>query len=253
MLVQMARGLAEAGHGVLLITLEDTTRQIAIRTLASAAGLDADRVGRGDIRDYEWASVAHGAGQLASLPFHIDDRARPRVEDVVARIYATHSRHPNIDVAIIDYVQKLHAAGRWSGKRNDELEVISGQLAATAHHLRIAVGMGAQLNREYEKRGGGRPMGTDLRDSGAIEQDSRLTIQLERPQLFGVNTLGEPNHEPSDGKAVAWVVKNTHGKSGGRVVLDFDAATLTFSDPSAEWRPRPGAQNREHYTETGEL
>jgi replicative DNA helicase len=155
--------------------------QIAQQMLCSHCRVDSHRLRTGMLAENEYQKLNLGAGALAEAPILIDDSADLSILEIRARARRQKAEHPELGLVIIDYLQKVHAK---SESREREIAVISSQLKSLAKELEIPVMCLAQLNRNPEGREGNKPQLSDLRESGAIEQDADVVMLLYREDYY---------------------------------------------------------------------
>ncbi len=203
---------------VLIFTLEMEKLQLVQRLLATRSEVSASRIRTGDIHDAEWSSLANAAGILHTDKIHLCDQGVSTVEDVrvVSRAFA--ARHP-CDAIIVDYMQLLTGRGE---SREQDVSGMSRGLKNLAKELRCPVIALSQLNRSVETRPDKRPRLSDLRESGAIEQDADSVMFIYRDDYYNPQT-----NEP--GVAEIAVAKNRHGPVG-MAKLDWHAPSTRFKN-----------------------
>ena len=170
---------------VLFFSLEMAASQIAQQMLCSHCRVDSHRLRTGMLAENEYQKLNLGAGALAEAPILIDDSADLSILEIRARARRQKAEHPEMGLVIIDYLQKVHAK---SESREREVAVISSQLKSLAKELEIPVICLAQLNRRPEGREGNTPQLSDLRESGAIEQDADVVMLLYREDYYNRET-----------------------------------------------------------------
>ncbi|MBV9408411.1 MAG: DnaB-like helicase C-terminal domain-containing protein, partial [Candidatus Eremiobacteraeota bacterium] len=178
---------------VALFSLEMTKQELVERFLSSEARLDASKLRRGAIADRDWEKIGHAMGVLHELPIYLDDAGAVTVTEIRSRLRRLKSAH-GLACVFIDYLQLVRPATL--GKvvnRNEELSDICRTLKATAKDLEIPVIALAQLNRAVETRADKRPLLSDLRDSGAIEQEADIVTFLYRDVYYNKETSPEPD------------------------------------------------------------
>ncbi len=194
---------------VAVFSLEMTKQELVERLLSSEARLDASKLRRGAIADRDWEKIGHAMGVLHELPIHLDDSGAPTVTEIRSRLRRLKSAH-GLSCVIIDYLQLVRpstAAGK-QVNRNEELSDICRTLKATAKDLEVPVIALAQLNRAVETRNDKRPLLSDLRDSGAIEQEADIVTFLYRDAYYNKETSPEPD-------ATEFIIaKHRNGKVG---------------------------------------
>ncbi len=179
---------------VALFSLEMSSTQLVKRLISAEAELPADKIRKGNLKDYEWAQLTTLAGKLSEAQIFIDDTPAISIFELRAKCRRLKMQH-NIEVVIVDYLQLMSGTGdNRMGNREQEISQISRALKALAKELDVAVIALSQLNRSVETRGGSkRPQLADLRESGAIEQDADLVMFLYRPEYYQITEDEEGN------------------------------------------------------------
>ncbi|MEN3202443.1 MAG: replicative DNA helicase [Atribacterota bacterium] len=190
---------------VAIFSLEMSKDQIAQRMLCSEARIDAGRVRKGFLTEKDWPQLAQAAGRLAEAPIFIDDTPSISVLELRAKARRLKAEK-NLGLVIIDYLQLMKGYGR-SENRQQEISEISRSLKAMARELNIPVIAVSQLSRAVEQRSPKRPQLSDLRESGAIEQDADLVILIYREDYYNPNT-------PKKNIAEVIVAKQRNGPVG---------------------------------------
>jgi replicative DNA helicase len=160
--------------------------QLVKRLIASEARLSAEKLRKGDLAEHEFQQLHSRIKKLSSAPIYIDDSPGISVFDLRAKCRRLKLQH-NIDLVIIDYLQLMTAGGNKSqGNREQEISTISRSIKEIAKELNIPIIALSQLSRSVEQRGGDkRPVLSDLRESGAIEQDADIVSFIYRPEYYG--------------------------------------------------------------------
>lgn len=218
----LAISLAEQDLPVLLLSMEMPEGEVADRAISSIGGIDYGALQTGKLDDLEWGELSRAVELGRRLPFYVDDQSALRLRDIKSKARSV----KGLKVLIVDYLQLSASTGEYSN-RNAEIEEISRGLKALAKDMNIAVIELSQLNREVEKRANKRPNLSDLRDSGAIEQDADVVMFLWPVREFegeGRRILG------------LGVDKNRQGKKG-EFGLDFYGAYQRWSESTADIRP----------------
>lgn len=219
----LAITLAEQGLPVLMLSQEMPEGEVADRAISSIGGIDYGNLQSGRLNDIEWSQMTEAVERVQALPFFVDDQPALRLRDIRAKARMV----KGLRILILDYLQ-LSASSGEHASRNAEIEEISRGLKALAKDMGIAVIELSQLNREVEKRANKRPNLSDLRDSGAIEQDADVVAFLWMVREFegeGRRILG------------LGVDKNRQGKKG-EFGLDFFGGTQRWSESTADIRPQ---------------
>lgn len=185
--LSMARNTAvDHNMGVALFSLEMSSVQLVKRLIASESRLSAEKLRKGDLREHEFQQLHTRISKLATAPLYIDDTPGISVFDLRAKCRRLKMQY-NIDMVIIDYLQLMTAGGnKGSGNREQEISTISRSIKEIAKELNIPIIALSQLSRSVEQRGGDkRPVLSDLRESGAIEQDADIVSFIYRPEYYG--------------------------------------------------------------------
>ena len=195
---------------VVIFNLEMSKNQVANRILCSEAMVDSNKIRTGKIDDSEWMKLANASGRLADSPIYIDDTPGISIMEIRARCRKL-KLEKNIGLVVIDYLQLIQGTGKRNASREQEISEISRSLKILAKELDIPVIALSQLSRGAEKREDKRPMLSDLRESGAIEQDADIVMFLYRDDYYNEN---------SEKKNIAEVILAKHrGGSTGTVEL----------------------------------
>ena len=213
---------------IALFSLEMSSLQIVNRLISSEAELDSDKIKKGNLKDYEWQQLLHKTDQLNNAKIFIDDTPALSILELRAKSRRLKSQH-DIQCIIVDYLQLMSGEyGKSSGNREQEIASISRSLKAIAKELNVPVLALSQLSRAVETRGGDkRPVLSDLRESGSIEQDADMVLFIYRADRYDIT-------EDEDGNLTAGVAelllrKNRNGPTG-KVKLKFIERFAKFAD-----------------------
>ena len=216
---------------IALFSLEMSSLQIVNRLISSEAELDSDKIKKGNLKDYEWQQLLHKTDQLNNAKIFIDDTPALSILELRAKSRRLKSQH-DIQCIIVDYLQLMSGEyGKSSGNREQEIASISRSLKAIAKELNVPVLALSQLSRAVETRGGDkRPVLSDLRESGSIEQDADMVLFIYRADRYDIT-------EDEDGNLTAGVAelllrKNRNGPTG-KVKLKFIERFAKFADLSS--------------------
>ncbi|MGH7584239.1 MAG: replicative DNA helicase [Gemmatimonadales bacterium] len=215
--------------GVALFSLEMSTEALVQRMLCAEARVDSLAVRQGRVRDADYPRLAAAAGVLQNCPVWIDDT--PALTLLEMRSKARRLRAENdVRLIIVDYLQLMRSP-EYSDNRVQEISDISRSLKALARELDLPVIALSQLSRAPEQRGGERtPMLSDLRDSGAIEQDADVVIFIHRPEMYkDLREKAEQKGEPLDGRAEVLLSKHRNGPTGN-IKLHFEKQYTRFQN-----------------------
>jgi replicative DNA helicase len=212
---------------VAIFSLEMAGLQLVNRLISAEAELDGDKIRRGNLAEHEWTQLERKIGSLNNAPLYIDDTAAISIFELRAkcrRLVRTHG----VKAVIIDYLQLMTAGMDLKGNREQEVSIISRNLKAIAKELKIPIIALSQLNRSVETRSGDkRPQLSDLRESGAIEQDADMVFFIHRPEYYGITEDSEGNSIL--GLAEIIIAKHRNGKTGS-AWLKFKADYAKFTD-----------------------
>lgn len=208
--LSLARNTAiDFGKAVALFSLEMSSIQLVNRLIASETQLSQDKLKKGNLEKYEWEQLHAKIPKLAEAPIFIDDTPALSIFELRAKCRRLKSQH-DIQLVIIDYLQLMTAAGEGKGNREQEISTISRSLKSIAKELEVPIIALSQLSRAVETRGGDkRPQLSDLRESGAIEQDADMVMFIYRPEYYGI-TQGEDG-SPLTGIGQLIVAKHRNG------------------------------------------
>lgn len=209
-------------RGVAVFSLEVDRRQIAINLLCRAAQVPAQKLRSVTLNQREWESLAQAASTLAKLPIYVDDSPGLNTMAIRSRARRLKARH-DIGLVVIDYLQLLELGGGRQENRQQEISSISRSLKLLARELEVPVITISQLSRAVESRESHKPRMSDLRESGAIEQDADLILLLYRDEYYN------PDKEEAKGKAEVIIAKQRNGPTGS-VDLAFIGEQLRFED-----------------------
>ncbi len=212
-----------SGPGVVLIySLEMPTRELILRMLASRSGVNQGRIRSGmGLVPEDWAKLARSIGELHTAPIYIEDTPVAHVSAVRAAAKKI-QRERGLAAVVIDHIQLMASQSR--GNRVSEISDISRGLKLLAKELNIPVIALSQLNRAVEQRTDKRPMMSDLRESGTIEQDADVVMMLYRGEVY------EKDNEEIKGHAEVNVVKQRNGKIGMSKLI-FQGEYSRFKNP----------------------
>ena len=207
---------------VAIFSLEMSKSQLVQRMLCSEARIDAQNLRKGRLAEKDWAPLSNAAGRLASAPIFIDDTAGITCLEIKAKARRLKAQY-NLGLVIIDYLQLISSSGRIEN-RQQEISEISRSLKGLARELNVPVIAVSQLSRAVEQRIERRPRLSDLRESGAIEQDADLVVFIYREEYYKPKT---------EKKGIAEVIigKQRNGPTG-KVELTFVKEYAKFENLS---------------------
>ena len=211
--LSMARNIAVLKEiPVAFFSLEMSSVQLITRLISAETGLSSEKLRTGKLEAHEWEQLNVKVSALEKAPLFIDDTPSLSIFDLRAKARRLASQH-GIKLIIIDYLQLMTAVtNNKSGNREQEISTISRNLKALAKELDVPVIALSQLSRAVETRGGTkRPLLSDLRESGAIEQDADIVSFIYRPEYYGINEWDDEERSPSEGQAEFIVAKHRNG------------------------------------------
>ncbi len=207
---------------VAIFSLEMSKEQLVIRMLCSQANVEGTRLRTGYLHESDWPKLTIAAGNLSDAPIYIDDTAALSALELRAKARRLKSEH-GLGMVIVDYLQLMKGRTRVES-RQQEISEISRSLKALAKEINIPVIAVSQLSRKTEERTGNRPQLSDLRESGAIEQDADLILFIYRDEVYN----RDPDN-PNRGKAEVIIGKQRNGPIG-KIDLAFLDKFTTFKD-----------------------
>ena len=213
--LSMARNIAvNSNIPVVFFSLEMSAVQLITRLISSETGLSSNKLRTGKMEKHEWEQLNAKVKSLEDAPLYIDDTSALSILDLRAKARRLVSQY-GIKIIIVDYLQLMTTANTHSGgNREQEISTISRNLKALAKELDIPVIAISQLSRSVETRSGSkRPILSDLRDSGAIEQDADIVSFIYRPEYYKIDEWDDNEKTPTDGQAELIIAKHRNGKS----------------------------------------
>lgn len=209
----MARNVAvESNIPVAFFSLEMSSVQLITRLISSETGLSSEKLRTGKLEKHEWEQLNVKVKTLEKAPLFIDDTPSLSIFDLRAKARRLASQY-GIKMIMIDYLQLMTAGGsQKGGNREQEISMISRNLKALAKELSIPVIALSQLSRAVETRGGSkRPLLSDLRESGAIEQDADIVSFIYRPEYYKIDEWDDEERSPTEGQGEFIVAKHRNG------------------------------------------
>lgn len=209
----MARNIAvNQGIPVAFFSLEMASVQLITRLISSETGLSSEKLRTGRLEKHEWEQLNVKVKSLEKAPLFIDDTPSLSIFDLRAKARRLASQY-GIKLIVIDYLQLMTAGGsQKGGNREQEISMISRNLKALAKELNVPVIALSQLSRAVETRGGSkRPLLSDLRESGAIEQDADIVSFIYRPEYYKIDEWDDEERSPTEGQAEFIVAKHRNG------------------------------------------
>lgn len=214
--------------GVAVFSLEMSKEQLVMRLLSSVGRIDSQRIRTGKLRSEDWPKLTRAVGMLSEAPIYIDDTPAISVLEMRAKVRRLASQY-EIGLIVVDYLQLMR--GRSTENRTQEISEISRSLKALAKEHKVPVMALSQLNRGLESRTDKRPMMSDLRESGAIEQDADVICFIYRDEVYN-----KAEDNPEKGTAEIIIGKQRNGPTGTARLTFINEWTMfenmaSFDDP----------------------
>ena len=223
--VNVGYQVAGSGVPVLVLSLEMPEQELADRLISQAGGVYLSSVLAGDMEGETGERIMAGVSRLHEIPLVIDDQGGLSLFDVASKARSVKRKH-GLGLLVIDYLQLMTGDG---DNRNQQIEQITRGLKALAKELDIPVVALSQLSRKCEERTNKRPMNSDLRESGAIEQDADVILFVYRDEEYNPNS-------PDKGTAEVIIGKNRQGQNG-MVRMAYQGCYTRFTDLDHSWQP----------------
>lgn len=226
--ISMARNTAvDYNMGVAIFSLEMASVQLVNRMISSETGISSEKLRKGNLAEHEFKQLHERIGKLSKAPIFIDDTPALSIFDLRAKCRRLKMQH-NIQLVIIDYLQLMTAGGSGKGNREQEISTISRSIKEIAKEINVPIIALSQLSRSVETRGGDKkPMLSDLRESGAIEQDADIVTFIYRPEYYGITE--DEDGMPTADRGDIIIAKNRHG-SLDTVKLRFVKHLVKFAN-----------------------
>ncbi len=230
--LNIAENIALAGTGVGVFSLEMSKESLALRMICGRARISQHRLRSHKLRDTDWSKLGNAAGPLHEAPIFIDDTGTMTALEMRAKARRLKSQH-DIGMIIIDYMQMMSGGGR-SENRQQEMSQISRSMKGLAKELGIPVIACSQLSRMVEQRGSDkRPQLSDLRESGAIEQDADVVMFVYREEYYVRHD--DPRYPEVEGQADIIIAKQRNGPTG-TCKLSFVKDYVRFENAAPSYR-----------------
>jgi replicative DNA helicase len=225
--LSMARNMAvDHNKGIAIFSLEMSSSELINRLISSEAELSSSKIRTGQLSEDEWQKLEYKARRLEEAPLYIDDTPAISIFELRAKCRRL-KRQYDIDVVVIDYLQLMTGSNESKGNREQEVSAISRALKGIAKELNIPIICLSQLNRSVESRPDKRPQLSDLRESGAIEQDADIVSFIHRPEYYGFT---EDENQMSL-KGVAEIILSKHRAGAiGDIKLKFIGEFTKFTE-----------------------
>jgi len=231
----MARNAAiDFKKPVALFSLEMSAIQLVTRLISSETEIPQEKLRRGIMADFEWEQLNAKISKLLDAPIFIDDTAALSIFDLRAKCRRLKARH-DIQLIVVDYLQLMQGSQEHKGNREQEISSISRALKSLAKELDVPVIALSQLSRAPEKRSAAaKPILSDLRESGSIEQDSDMVLFIYRPEYYKIDV--DEAGESTSGNAEVNISKNRNGPLKD-IKLKFISKFAKFIDLELEYTP----------------
>lgn len=228
LVLSMARNIAVAYKMPLAVfSLEMSSIQLITRLITAETGLSQQKLRSGKLEPHEWTQLHHEIKEIEQADIYIDDTPALSVFDLRAKCRRLQSEH-GIKLIIIDYLQLMTTRDH-KGNREQEISHISRSLKSIAKELGVPVIALSQLSRAVENRPNKRPVLSDLRESGAIEQDADIVSFIYRPEYYQINEWDYPPIGPTEGEAEFIIAKHRNGPTD-QIRLRFEKELIKFSN-----------------------
>lgn len=218
----------ECDRPSLIFSMEMPAEQLVLRLLSSLARIDQSKMQKGELADHDWDRFASAVALLRNKPLYIDDTPALAPANLRARVRrAAREVDGSLGLIAVDYLQLMRPDNTRSDNRTQEISEISRALKAVAKEMKCPLLALSQLNREVDKRPNKRPIMSDLRDSGAIEQDADLILFIYRDEVYNEESLDK-------GVAEVIIGKQRNGVSGKTIRLSFLGSLTKFEELAPE-------------------
>ncbi len=218
--LNIAQNVARHDHPVAIFSLEMSREEIVTRMLCAEGRIDSQKLRTGQLSEADFTKLSNAAGTLYKKPIYVDDSPGLTVTEIRAKCRRLR-RRPGLDLVIVDYLQLMQGSG--GENRQQEIALISRSLKNLARELQVPIIAISQLNRSLEQREDKRPRLGDLRESGAIEQDSDVVAFIYRDEYYN------PENIETQGIAEIVIAKHRQG-AVGRVQMTFLPEFTLFAD-----------------------
>lgn len=223
--LNLAQNVALKGKkGVAIFSLEMPKQQLVSRMLCAEAEVDSHRVRTGNLQPKDWEKLVEGMTRLSDAKIYIDDASGVTATDIKAKCRRLMMEEKDLGLVVIDYLQLMEGGGN-PNDRNQQISAISRSLKGLARELDVPIIALSQLSRGVESRPDKRPMMSDLRDSGAIEQDADIVMFIYRDEYYNKDDVN------NKGKAEVILAKHRNG-AVGTIELLFQSNITKFKNPT---------------------
>jgi len=210
---------------VAFFNLEMGAEQIVNRMFSSVGAIDAGKLRTGRLEHNDWKKLNEAISELADTNIYIDDTPGITVSEIRSKCRRLKNSEKGLDIIIIDYLQLISSSSKYSGQRTQEVSEISRDLKKLAMELSVPVIALAQLSRSVEMRENKRPIMSDLKESGSIEQDADIVMFLYCDDYYNFKSKDRPNLSPTE------LIISKHRSGGtGTIELMFERNTISFKN-----------------------
>lgn len=233
-MIHFARTAAVSGVPVCVFSLEMPAEQLAGRMLVGGSGVDAQAFRVGNVDADGWHELERAGAELSALPVYLNDSAQISMNTIRLQCKAMH-RRGRCGMVIIDYLQLLDTTTRnTNSTREREIAAASRSAKLLAKELDVPVILLSQLSRKVEERTDKTPLLSDLRESGAIEQDADMVVFIDRPAMYGAQTIDTSRYGliSSEGVGLLHIAKNREGATG-RIYFRHNKSLTRITDYDA--------------------
>ena len=212
---------------VLFFSLEMSKEQLTYRLLLHETNIDNNRLKTGNLYKDDWFKLNKIIQNFSTLPFFIDDTPNPSIQDIRSKIKKIIFEQTQIGLIIIDYLQLMQNSKFSISNRTQELSQITRSLKNLAREFQVPIIALSQLSRNVESRTNKRPILSDLRESGSIEQDADLVLMLYRDSYYNTASI---NSQDNQANLVELIIAKQRNGPIGTVNLEFDSKRTKFSN-----------------------
>ena len=223
--IALMKTAAENGFNPCYFSLETSSSTLASRMLLGLSDVDSDKFRTGDLNKYDWAQIEMAADELKKLDIYMNDKSCISIDYIKMKCRAL-KRKNKCGIIFIDYLQLASIEGL-KGNREQEVAKMSRECKVMAKELQVPVILLSQLSRKVEERADKTPMLSDLRESGAIEQDADMVLFLNRPEKYGIEQMD--GFETTKGLGFVIIAKNKEGRLG-EVPFRYNDSLTKISD-----------------------
>ena len=208
---------------VVFFSLEMSKEQLIYRLLTTETSISSIRLKTGNLYKDDWAKLNEVIQNLSNLPLFIDDTPNPTIQDIKMKIKKVIFEQNQIGLVVIDYLQLMQNSKFKTENRSQELSQITRSLKNIAREFQVPIIALSQLSRNVENRNNKRPILSDLRESGSIEQDADVVLMLYRESYYNSNSITIDN-------SVQLIIAKQRNGPVGTIDLQFDPKLMRFSD-----------------------